>query len=52
MNATVAGLLSAAVRLREEYGWSSANLLQRRLRVTRQLASYLFEETDGPKAAT
>jgi hypothetical protein len=44
MDAPVAVLVERAGWLLDEYGWISASLIQRRLRVTRLLAAYLEGE--------
>ena len=45
LDAPVAQLLSAAAGLREQHGWLSEALLQRRLRVPATLARWLLDAT-------
>jgi len=42
MNASVNVLLALARLLREDYGWISEAVIQRRLRVTRPLAGWIL----------
>ena len=42
MEATVSQLLTAAKELKEDYGWVSENLVERRLRVPQSLATWLL----------
>jgi hypothetical protein len=41
MNAPLASLIRQAEMFREDYGWTSPTLLQRRLRVDQQASIYL-----------